>query len=81
MNYTLSKHALDVIENRGISLEWIEYTINHPTRKDTISPIESHFFSTITQHNNRCLKVVVNMTTFVVITVYFDRGMRKRGCK
>jgi len=81
MNYTLSKHALDVIENRGIFLEWIAYTINHPTRKDDISPIESHFFSTITQNDNRCLKVVINMITLVVITVYFDRGMRKRGCK
>lgn len=81
MNYKLSKHALDVVENRGILLEWIDYALHNPTREDTISSIESHFFSPITQNDNRCLKVVINPTTLVVVTVYFDRGMRKRGCK
>ena len=81
MNYKLSKHALDVIENRCISLEWIDFVLNNPTRRDDISPIESHFFATIFENDSRCLKVVVNMTTFVVVTVYFDRDMRKKGCK
>ena len=81
MNYKLSKHALAVIENRNIAPEWIDFVLNHPTREDTISLVETHFFSLITQNENRCLKVVINMTTNVVITVYFDRDMRKRGCK
>ena len=81
MNYKLSNHALDVVENRGILLEWIDHVLHNPTREDTISSIESHFFSPITQNDNRCLKVVINPTALVAVTVYFDRGMRKRGCK
>ncbi len=81
MNYVMSKHALDVIKSRDISLEWVDYVLQNPTREDTISSIESHFFSSIAQNENRCLKVVINMSTKIVITVYFDRDMRKRGCK
>jgi len=81
MNYKLSKHALDVIESRDISLKWIDYVLENPTRKDIISSNEMHFFSTIIENESRCLKVVLNPITFIVITAYFDRNMRKKGCK
>ena len=81
MNYKLSKHASDVVSSRDIKLEWLEYAVDHPTAQVTISSIEKHLFSTISQNENRCLKVVVNPLTKTIITAYFDRNMRKRGCK
>ena len=35
----------------------------------------------IEAYENRCLKVVVNPVKRLEITVYFDRQMRKKGCK
>ena len=81
MNYQLSKHAVDVIVARGIKIEWIKIVFEMPTREDTISINEVHFFATISSNENRCLKVVFNPITQIVITVYFDRNMRKKGCK
>ena len=58
MNYKISKHAFDVIEARSIQLSWIEQTLDKPS-----------------------LKVVVNPINMIVVTAYFDRNMRKKGCR
>ena len=81
MNYKLSKHAIDVIAARSIKTEWIDLVFDTPSRKDIIAPNEVHYFKTIADNEERCLKVVFNPISMVVITVYFDRNMRKRGCK
>ena len=81
MDYRLSKHAQDVISARSIQVKWINAVFDDPSRIDTISEHETHYFKTIAEHDDRCLKVVFNPTTLIVITVYFDRAMRKRGCK
>jgi len=66
---------------RGISMDWVEYTVDNPSLKIVKASDELHLYSTINTHGNRCLKVVINPISMVVITVYFDRNMRKRGCK
>jgi len=81
MNYKLSKHALDVINARNIKLKWIEYTIENPSLKSIKASNEVNFYSTIFEKENRCLKVVVNPINMIIITAYFDRNMRKKGCK
>lgn len=81
MKYELTQHAKDVIESRDIKTEWIESVMNDPSAHLLISSTEEHFFKSIGEASDRCLKVVVNPATFKVITTYFDRNMRKKGCK
>ena len=81
MIYKLSKHALDVISARDINIKWIEYVLDNPSLVNHISDVEVNYFSTIEDNEARCLKVVFNPINKVVITTYFDRNMRKKGCK
>jgi len=81
MEYRLSRHALDVMTERGIKEKWIRDTIQNPSLKHEKSSKEINLFSPIDENDNRCLKVVVNPVSMIVVTVYFDRNMRKRGCK
>ena len=81
MNYKLSKHAIDVMSSRNVKKEWIDFVFKNPSLINNISIIEAHYFSIIEDNENRCLKVVINPHTKVVVTAYFDRNMRKKGCK
>jgi len=81
MKYRLSQHAIDVMAARAIPKQWVEDTIENPSLKIIKAPNEVQLFSTIKEYDNRCLKVVLNPISMVVITVYFDRNMRKKGCK
>ncbi len=66
---------------RDIKEEWIFDTIENNSIKKSISDIETWYFMQISEAGNRCLKVVFNPSTMKIITVYFDRNMRKKGCK
>jgi hypothetical protein len=81
MDYKLSKHAIDVVFARGIKTEWVEYVLSNSSCKNIKSSSEINFFATILENENRCLKVVFNPISKIVITAYFDRNMRKKGCK
>jgi len=80
-NINFSKHALDVMLKREISKDIIFETLKDYSIKINISKQEEHYYKSIKSKENRCLKVVLNPKTLNVITVYFDRNMRKRGCK
>ncbi len=81
MQYHLSQHAQDVIENRNIKGVWIDQVLNTPSLIEKVAENEVCYFAQIESFENRCLKVVYNPQKKLVITVYFDRGMRKKGCK
>ena len=81
MKYKLSTHAKDVMHHRGIELVWIEAVVAAPALIVKINEFKIHMFGTIEANGNRCLKVVVNPAKALIVTVYFDRQMRKRGCK
>ena len=81
MKYTLSRHALDMIEARKIKKSWIARTTENPSLKVVKASNEVYLFSTIQENEYRCLKVVVNPISMIVITAYFDRNMRKKGCR
>jgi len=81
MKYRLSRHAVDVMAARAIKEKWVKDTVKNPSLKIIKSPNEVQLFSTINEYENRCLKVVLNPISMVVITVYFDRNKRKKGCK
>ncbi|MCX6053057.1 MAG: hypothetical protein NTZ60_11195 [Campylobacterales bacterium] len=81
MKYKLTQHAYDVITSREIHLQWIELTVDNADMYVVVSEIEVHFFKSIEEASNKCLKVVANPTNLKIITTYFDRDMRKKGCK
>jgi hypothetical protein len=76
-----SKHSLKRIEERGIKFEWIEECIQKPDDFQKIANAEIQFLKTIEKNESRCLKIVFNPIKDLVITAFFDRGLRKRGCK
>ena len=81
MQYCLSQHAKDVIAHRDIKEVWIDQVLTTPSLTQEISENEVCYFAPIGSYENHCLKVVVNPQERLVVTVYFDRGMRKKGCK
>jgi len=81
MKYRLSKHALDVVKARDIKEKWIKNTIDNPSLKIVKASNKVIFFTMIEENENRCLKVVLNPVSMIIVTVYFDRNMRKKGCK
>ncbi len=81
MNYKLSKHAVDVLNSRNIEIDWIDYVLNNPSAKVIKKSNEVNYFALIIENENRCLKVVLNPISMIVVTAYFDRDMRKKGCR
>lgn len=80
MNYTLSKHAEDVIRERGIDPGWISITLEKPAlvlpgRDD---PDTEHALRAIPEYGSRVLRVIYNRTRepVHVVTVFFDRTMK-----
>jgi hypothetical protein len=70
-----------VIIQRGIAEKWIRDVLQNPTSHRAVGADEVHFFGVVEEAEGRCLKVVVNPGKGLIVTVYFDRNMRKRGCK
>ena len=81
MKFKLSVHAKEVMLTRNISRDWVSDALSNPSGKLEISEHETHYFFTIREYGNRCLKVVINPIKLLVITAYFDRKAHKRGCK
>ena len=80
MPYELSQHARDVIEERQISLDWLERVLVRPTLIEvsaTDPELESRF-ARIPELGDRVLRVVVNTQVVPerVVSVYFDRKMK-----
>ena len=72
---------MDVMSSRNVKEEQVYFTLKSPSLTKKISITEAHYFSKIEDSENRCLKVVINPTTGIIVTAYFDRNMRKKGCK
>jgi hypothetical protein len=80
MEYTLSKHAMDAMQARGIDPAWVGLTIDSPelTEPHRDDPSIVHVFRRIPQFGNRVLKVAYNKNKAPVhvVTVYFDRSAK-----
>jgi uncharacterized DUF497 family protein len=81
MAYTLTEHAHDAMEKRGIAVEWLERTLVAPQRREpdkTDGQLE-HRMAAIPEFGNRVLRVIVNTAVEPerVITMYFDRAARR----
>ena len=82
MNFELTQHAREVIDERRISMNWVETVLESPERvdPDREDPDIEHRLGRIREHGNRVLRVVVNHKTKPVriVTAYFDRIMRDK---
>ena len=80
MNYELTQHARDVLEERHIPVEWLERTLREPELKhpDPTDATLERRYRKIPEHENRVLRVVVNTTVapIRVVSRYFDRTMK-----
>ena len=81
MDYRYSFHAKNVIKKRNIQEEWILTVLDKPSLIVEIDDDETHYFGTIEAFGKRCLKIVLNPKERMIVTAYFDRNMRKRGCQ
>jgi len=82
VDYQLSQHARDVLEEREVPVAWLERVLEAPQRvePDPDDDELEHRLGRIAEHGNRVLRVVVNKTVRParVVTLYFDRAMRNK---
>ncbi|OQW59902.1 MAG: hypothetical protein BVN28_09835 [Nitrospira sp. ST-bin4] len=80
MPYVLTAHAADAMEKRNIRREWLESVLVAPGRKspDLVDSSLEHWLRIIPEHDNRVLRVIVNIQAnpLRVVTLYFDRTVR-----
>jgi hypothetical protein len=80
MPYVLTAHAADAMGKPQIRREWLESVLAAPSRKspDLVDSSLEHWFRIIPEHDNRVLRVIVNIqaTPLRVVTLYFDRTVR-----
>ncbi|MCE5326080.1 MAG: DUF4258 domain-containing protein [Planctomycetaceae bacterium] len=82
MEFELTDHAKTVLQQRNISLDWVERVLNAPqqTEPDSEDAALEHCLGRIEEHGNRVLRVIINVEAHPqrVVTAYFDRAMRNR---
>ena len=80
MNYELTQHARDVLEERRISVAWMELVLANPglIQPSLTDPDLEIRFAKIAEFGDRVLRVVVNTQVVPerVVSVYFDRRMK-----
>ena len=80
MPLEFSSHAMDVMVERGIPVEWVERTVAEPGLRapDAHDPSVDRFFRSIPEYEDRVLRVAINtrVVPWRVVSVFFDRSMR-----
>lgn len=80
MEYSLTRHAKDVLEERNISIKWLEQILSHSEKKEVDQADKNleHYLGRIKEYGNRVLRVVVNKSTkpVKIVTLFFDRKMK-----
>lgn len=73
-------HALDVLQEREISKDWVQRVVDDPglLLPDFADPALVHALAPIAERDGRVLRVVYNQEVdpVRVVTAFFDRTMR-----
>jgi hypothetical protein len=71
-------HFEDMLNERGIKLEWADRTVQEPDRVEDHIDGTRHFLKQISEFENRWLRVIVNLSTMPEkrVTAFFDRRLR-----
>jgi hypothetical protein len=79
----LSKHAQDMVDEREIPLDWIDYVLTNAAfeEPDTTHAGATRAYAPIAEFGNRMLRVVYydSGTIIRVITLHFDRRATRRS--
>lgn len=79
MHYLLTKHAQQVLTERGILIDWMERTLSDPqlVMPDPLDPELERRYRQIPEHGGRVLRVVnTTVDPHRVVSVFFDRTMK-----
>ena len=78
--FKLTLHAKQMIEEREISMKWIEQALDSPNKveQDKKDRDLKHYLRRIVENNDKILRVVINNKAdpIKVIMAYFDRTIR-----
>ena len=82
IHYVFTTHAVTVMTERNIPVEWIEQVLKSPnqTEDDRHDGELKHFLRVIKENDNRILRVVTNDHSQPkrIVTLFFDRKQRKK---
>jgi len=80
MKFELTKHAQRVLDERGISVEWMQRTLSAPewVLPDPEDATVERRFRRMPEFGGRVLRVAVNTAVDPnrVVSVFFDREMK-----
>jgi hypothetical protein len=73
-------HFKDMLNERGIKLEWADRTVQEPDKIEDHDDGARHFIKQIPEFENRWLRVIVNVTAIPekCVTAFFDRRLRRK---
>jgi hypothetical protein len=75
-----TRHFNLMLEERMISREWVEQTLELPDHVDDREDDTQHFIKKIPARGNRWLRVVINVRVDPnrAVTAFFDRRLRRK---
>ena len=80
MKLDFTRHAIHVMTERAIPVEWVERALAEPGLRepDPNDPEVERFFRRIPENDDRVLRVAANVGVMPwrVVSVFFDRSMR-----
>ncbi len=75
-----SAHFRDMMEERGISQEWVDRVLQEPDRTEDHDDGTKHYLKQIPEYDDRWLRIVVNvqMKPNRLVTPFFDRRLEEK---
>ena len=72
-------HCKQMMKERSIRSEWVQRTFKNPQRVEDHDDGTRHYLCQIEEHENRWLRVIVNIrvTPERAVTTFFDRRLRR----
>jgi hypothetical protein len=75
-----TKHFEHMVKERRLRPEWIDEAVNFADKIENHEDGTQHYIKQIAEHDNRWLRVVVNIKTSPnrAITAFFDRRLKEK---
>lgn len=73
--YFVNQLAEDMLLERNITVEWVQFALNNPEQKETKEDGTIHYICSIKEYKGKYLRVVVNpgSNPVRIVTAFFDR--------
>jgi Domain of unknown function (DUF4258) len=74
-----ARHFNLMLEERMISREWVDQTLESPEHVESREDGAQHFMKRIPEYGNRWLRIVINVRINPnrAVTAFFDRRLRR----